>query len=369
MRKLFKRIVAVITAVSLISIPVYADDIDKLTQERQEAEQHADDIANLKQLAEDEKQALQDQLNELFTKMAELEQQLIATGQQIQQAEYDLAEAQVKERAQYVAMKLRIKFMYESGNASLFSAIISSENLSDVLNKVEYAKEISKYDRRMISVFIETQNEIAQIKLDLEKKQAELEKIQAEYIAQQTELDALIVEKSAEVAGFEEQLQEAMAVAAEASRREQAAIEAKAAAEEAARQRQQQQQQAQISGGDSGGGSSYIGYNPGTGNVIVDTAYTQLGVDYVWGGETPGVALDCSGLVQYCYRCAGISIPRTSAEMAAQGSVVSDPQPGDICWTPGHVAIYIGDGMMIEAQQSGVPVCVSPVRVSKYLRF
>ena len=110
------------------------------------------------------------------------------------------------------------------------------------------------------------------------------------------------------------------------------------------------------------------GANP-HGAAIVAAAYSQIGVPYVWGGTSPGKGLDCSGLTQYCYRCAGISIPRTSGAQLAAGTRVSDPSPGDICWTPGHVAIYIGGGKMIEAQQTGVPVKISPVRVSCYVRF
>ena len=105
------------------------------------------------------------------------------------------------------------------------------------------------------------------------------------------------------------------------------------------------------------------------GQIIVNAAYSQIGVPYVWGGSTPGVGLDCSGLVQYCYSQAGISIPRTSQEILDNGTVVDNPEPGDICWTPGHVAIYIGNGKMIEAQQSGVPVKESPVRVEHYVRY
>ena len=105
------------------------------------------------------------------------------------------------------------------------------------------------------------------------------------------------------------------------------------------------------------------------GQKIVNAAYSQIGVPYVYGGTTPGVGLDCSGLVQYCYSQAGISIPRTSQEILDNGTIVDNPEPGDICWTPGHVAIYIGNGKMIEAQQDGVPVKESQVRVEHYVRY
>lgn len=79
-------------------------------------------------------------------------------------------------------------------------------------------------------------------------------------------------------------------------------------------------------------------------DAIIAAAYSQLGVPYVWGGNTPGVGLDCSGLTQYCYRQAGIAIPRNSEDQAAFGRKVpvSEASPGDILWRPGHVAIYIG---------------------------
>ena len=117
----------------------------------------------------------------------------------------------------------------------------------------------------------------------------------------------------------------------------------------------------------SGGGSS-------TGNVsaaqtIVSAAWSQIGVPYVWGGTTPYVGLDCSGLTQWCHAQAGISIGRVDSQQLAGGMQVSDPQPGDIAWTPGHVAIYIGNGQMIEAQQPGRTICGSSVRASAYVRY
>lgn len=93
-------------------------------------------------------------------------------------------------------------------------------------------------------------------------------------------------------------------------------------------------------------------------DAIVRAAYSQLGVPYVWGGSTPGVALDCSGLTQYCYAQAGISIPHNSESQAAMGRKVpvSEASPGDILWRPGHVAIYVGDNKYIHEPHSGA-VC------------
>ena len=75
----------------------------------------------------------------------------------------------------------------------------------------------------------------------------------------------------------------------------------------------------------------------------------------MWGGTTPGVALDCSGLTQYCYAKAGISIPRNSEDQAASGRRVplSEATPGDILWRPGHVAIYTGGDGYIHEPHTG----------------
>ena len=96
-------------------------------------------------------------------------------------------------------------------------------------------------------------------------------------------------------------------------------------------------------------------------DAIVQAAYSQLGVPYVWGGTTPGVGLDCSGLTQYCYSKAGISIPRNSEDQSRAGRKVpvSEALPGDILWRPGHVAIYIGDNRYIHEPHSGAVCCIA----------
>ncbi|QRZ08253.1 C40 family peptidase [Mycolicibacterium austroafricanum] len=91
-------------------------------------------------------------------------------------------------------------------------------------------------------------------------------------------------------------------------------------------------------------------------------ALTQLGVPYQWGGTTPGVGLDCSGLTQWAYREAGLNLPRLAQEQDLGAAVgAGSLLPGDLAVWDGHVAMIVGDGTMIEA---GDPVKLSPIRTA-----
>jgi len=106
-------------------------------------------------------------------------------------------------------------------------------------------------------------------------------------------------------------------------------------------------------------GSSAIAPNAVAASAVRH-ALTQLGVPYDWGGTTPGVGLDCSGLTQWAYHEAGLNIPRLAQEQDIGAAV--DPgslRPGDLAVWDGHVAMIVGNGTMIEA---GDPVKLSPIR-------
>lgn len=186
-----------------------------------------------------------------------------------------------------------------------------------------------------------------------------MESMQADYEEQEQELDAAIESKKEEVKDLDSQIQ----AAAEAAARE--------AAERAAAAARQQSANNASSGGSSSNTSSNGTVAQGdtaTAQAIINAAYSQLGVPYVWGGTSPGSGLDCSGLVQYCHRVAGISLPRVAAAQGGGGMAVSNPQPGDCVCYGYHIGIYIGNGQMIHAPEPGDVVKISNVYGSPWYR-
>ncbi|MGX5653933.1 C40 family peptidase [Geodermatophilus nigrescens] len=104
--------------------------------------------------------------------------------------------------------------------------------------------------------------------------------------------------------------------------------------------------------------------------TAVQTALGQIGDPYVWGASGPD-GFDCSGLTQYAYAAAGISLPHSSKAQSTMGTPVSRSEllPGDIVYfySPvSHVGIYIGDGKMVHARTFGQPVAVTSVDQAGY---
>ena len=109
-----------------------------------------------------------------------------------------------------------------------------------------------------------------------------------------------------------------------------------------------------------------------TGREVVDTAKRMIGVPYRYGGATPN-GFDCSGLVQYSYRAAGVKLPRTSAEQyrSARPVTIREARPGDLLFFRydrriSHVAIYLGDDRFVHAPSSGKRVSVASLRDPHY---
>lgn len=357
-----------------------------------------DDLKKEKASKQNEVSSLQSQLTTLMGKVNTLESELIQTGEDITKAQSDLVVAQKKEKEQYAAMKKRIKYMYEAGNDSAFETLVTSDDFTDLLSKAEYVQNVHSYDRKQLQEYVETKQQISDLKDSLEKDQKELESKQAEYEKQGDNLNNLITSKSAEVANLDSEIQ----VAAEAAAKEAAERAAKEAAEKAAKEAAKKQQASAANNSTSsnrhnsttsnnttsnknntsnttrpsrpsGNNTSSSTTKPSgnntssnttsgsnaNGGTIVSRAYSQLGKPYVWGACGPS-SFDCSGFVSYCLTG---SYTRLGTTLTFMGwTRVSNPQPGDVVTTATHCGIYIGNGQMIHAPHTGDVVKVGPVQ-------
>ncbi len=361
-------------AVTVCVTPVIADEVSDLQDEKNKIESEVEN--------------LETRLTAILTDLNDMEEKAAKLGDDIEQGRDDLEAAEKKQAGQYADMKLRVQYMYENNESNVADIFLSSENITDALNKTEYVQRIYEYDRNELDELDRTAKEIKSINEKLAADLAELEKQQEEAVAKQDELNDLISSKQSEVSDLDTRI---AAVQAEIAR--------KAAEEEAKRQAElERQRAAEAASGNNGSGGSDSGNNgsSGSGNntgnastgnsnnnassnnqsqqqnkpasnqnnnnnsssggglVIVSTAYNYLGVPYVYGGSSPR-GFDCSGLVQYVYRQNGVSLPRTSGAQAGVGRGVSlsNAQPGDIVCYPGHVAIYIGGGKVIHSPYPG----------------
>ena len=345
-----------------------------------------DDLKKEKASKQNEVSSLQSQLTTLMGKVNTLESELIQTGEDITKAQSDLVVAQKKEKEQYAAMKKRIKYMYEAGNDSAFETLVTSDDFTDLLSKAEYVQNVHSYDRKQLQEYVETKQQISDLKDSLEKDQKELESKQAEYEKQGDNLNNLITSKSAEVANLDSEIQ----AAAEAAAKEAAERAAKEAAEKAAKEAAKKQQASAANNstssnrnnsttsnnttsnknntsnttrpsrpsGNNTSSSTTSGSNA-NGGTIVSRAYSQLGKPYVWGACGPS-SFDCSGFVSYCLTG---SYTRLGTTLTFMGwTRVSNPQPGDVVTTATHCGIYIGNGQMIHAPHRGDVVKVGPVQ-------
>jgi len=101
------------------------------------------------------------------------------------------------------------------------------------------------------------------------------------------------------------------------------------------------------------GEATQVAATTSTGEGMVALAMQYVGTPYVWGAAGPS-SFDCSGLVSYIYAQYGISIPHQSGQIRAIGTPISadEARPGDILWWSGHVGLYAGNGMMVDATPS-----------------
>jgi cell wall-associated NlpC family hydrolase len=293
--------------------------------------------------------AAEQQIQQLGAQIAQIQAQIVATKQRV-------TAAQVNLRRQALSAYMNGT---DTGLDSLFSAGGTRPSLAQ-----EYRSVAAGNLQTAIDALHRAQAALSSQQSALQTSQAQAQAAaqqaaaarQAALATQQQQENTLNQVKG-QIATLVEQQREAEL------RAQQLAFEQRLAAQAAAAK-------AAAGGGRSDGAAAAanVPVSPGAAGAV-QAAQSQLGVPYVWGGESPGVGFDCSGLTQWSWGRAGVSIPRTAQEQydAIVHVSLSALEPGDLLfWNDGtssvqHVAMYVGNGEVIQAPQTGEVVSYSPI--------
>ena len=178
-----------------------------------EPENQVETLENQKSEVEAQADSVNSQLVSLLVSYKALQQDIENQQVRIGEVGQDLAVAQENEQKQYEDMKLRIKYMYENGDASFAEAILTATSYSDLVNKSEYVEKVHGYDRNKLMEYVQTKEEVANLKTELEGEQADMEVMAQEMNSQKTNLESTLTQMRAQIADFDTQLANAQAEA------------------------------------------------------------------------------------------------------------------------------------------------------------
>lgn len=346
-----KRILSTIVAVGVIfsvSSTVLATPLgEQLNQGNanvSQAEKKLEDLDKQMQILDNQVEITLKQKNDIDNQVAQIEKNIKGVQASIVDSENKIS----KEQSNY---DQRIRAMYMNGkNEGYISMILGSKNFSELISNVEAIKKVTEYDKNLLSNLTNEKENIQNKKEKLATQKAKLQVLSDQDAKKLNDINATKVKV------------EALRNSADAELKKNKALVASL----------ESQQNAQLNRIASLPSSNPVAHDrggapvPASANSIIQYASQFVGTPYVYGGSAPG-GFDCSGFVQYVYAHFGVSLPRTTYGQVNCGSTVSSLQPGDLLFfgspsAPYHVAMYAGDGYMIEAPRTGENVHIVPVR-------
>jgi peptidoglycan DL-endopeptidase CwlO len=292
------------------------------------------------------------QVNSLQAKMDKIGQQYDAASQdygsaqaRLTQVEKQAASAQARYNTARSQLAQLAVSEYENANQTSVLGLLSSGNPANVLSQASLVLEVAGTHNEEAAQFLTAAQTLASVSEQRQRTEQGIAQIRAQLAGQKTSLNKLLASS-------------------------QATLDSLTAA-------QQAQVTADTIGGTTGGsgqsGSAPMAYTGPTGtqaDKAVAFAYAQLNKPYVYGATGPN-SYDCSGLVQAAWAAAGVAIPRTTFEDwdDLPHIPVSQMVPGDLIIYDGegHVAIYVGDGYIIDAPHTGAFVERVPYDESWYV--
>ena len=292
------------------------------------------------------------QVNTLQAKMDKISQQYDAANQEYDSAQATLAQVEkqaANAQARYNAARAQLAAVavseYENSNQTSVLGLLSSGDPSTVLSQASIVLQVAGTHNEEAAQFLTAAQTLASVSQQRQRTEQGVAQIRAQLASQKTSLNKLLASSKA-------------------------TLDSLTAA-----------QQAQVTADTIGGttsssgqsGTTPMAYTGPTGtqaDKAVAFAYAQLGKPYVYGATGPD-SYDCSGLVQAAWAAAGVSIPRTTFEQwdSLPHIPVSQMVPGDLVIYDGegHVAIYVGNGYIIDAPHTGADVERVPYNESWYV--
>ncbi len=191
---------------------------NKITQAQDEKENLIKKKTDVETMLKDLEKKKSDTLvyiQELDTKLAEIEAEVARLDNEINKANEELAitqaeleEAKITEANQYESMKKRIQYMYMNGNKGYLQILLDAESMSDFLNKSEYIKQISEYDRNMLSNYQEAKQLVIDKEAQIEANIKQLEELNAEVEEERKNVEVLLNEKNNELQNYNNSINE-----------------------------------------------------------------------------------------------------------------------------------------------------------------
>ncbi|MGY1824571.1 C40 family peptidase [Geodermatophilus sp. SYSU D00079] len=300
-----------------------------------------------------------EQFNEAREELRSSQEAATAAGAELAAAEAALVTA--RERVRAVA-----RGAFTGDRLGTLSAMLTSDSPEEVLDRVGTLQTIADHNNGVLGGAEQAAGDAETARLAAEQAAADAQALVDQVATRQADLDR-------QVARFQAEYDRLVAAEERASRE---AAE-RQAAEEAARAAAAQAPAPAAQPAPAGGGGARSAAAPppapvaavaggsAAARTAVETALAQRGDPYVWAAAGPN-AFDCSGLVQYAYAAAGISLPHSSRMQSTMGTPVprSALQPGDLVffYSPvSHVGIYVGNGQMVHASTYGQPVKVASI--------
>lgn len=386
MKKILATLLTFVLVFALLMQPVSAAPSDDLKKEQEKIEEEKkkkqeelenlnneiDELSGEQAQVQEELDALNAEIVEILAGISILEEEIAAKEAEIEVAKKDLEEAKAKEAKQYENTKLHIQNMYENGGRSSYlSLLLEAKGIGDLLTRMEYVEKLYQYDDKLLSDYQQAKQEVIELKEALEIEEDELLTAKQECELEQKELETAAGELEKICADYQAKISDAKKKA------KNYAAQIKKQNDEIKKLEKERQKalENENGGGDNGGSTSkYTGsaysVDPAVitgatgsekGKEVALYAIKFLGNPYKAGGTSLTNGTDCSGFTSSVYAHFGIELPRTSygQRSAGVGVEYANAEPGDLICYAGHVALYIGGGLIVHASSAKTGIKIS----------